>query len=76
MLQQVFETIPLETAEQLLLESICFAGGSIGRDVIGSSSSVICVELSNVEYFLLRASDSTVSVGLDTEVSFSRELQP
>lgn len=37
---------------------------------------MICVELSNVEYFLLRASDSTVSVGLDTEVSFSRELQP
>lgn len=76
MLQQIFETISLEAAELLWLDLICFAGESIGRDVIGSSSSVICVDLNNVDYFLLRTSDSTVSVGLDTEVSFSRELWP
>lgn len=76
MLQNLFETISLETAELLLLGLICFAGESIARYVIGSGSSVICVELNNMEYFLLRASDSTVSVGLDAEVSFSRELQP
>lgn len=66
MLQQIFETISLEAPELLLLDLICFAEESIGGDVIGSNSSVICVELNNVEYFLLRASDSTVSVGLDT----------
>lgn len=76
MLQQVFETISLETAELLLLDLICFAGESIGRDVIGEQFFSDLVELNYVEYFLLRASDSTVSVGLDTEVSFSRELWP